>query len=52
MLGQSFLRLGWVDEIRLMKRRSYWVTDCTCSVIPVPAGVASEELSRLQERLC
>ncbi len=30
-------RLGLVDEIRLMIRRSYWGVDCTYSGIPVPS---------------
>jgi riboflavin biosynthesis pyrimidine reductase len=37
MLGQSFLRLGLVDEIRLMIAPVILVTDCTYSVIPVPS---------------
>lgn len=37
MLCQSFLRLGLVNEIILMICRSYWVTDYTYSVIPIPS---------------
>ena len=53
MLGQSFLRLGLVDEIRLM------IAPVTLGGRTAPvrrfrrrAEVASEERSRLQERLC
>jgi len=37
MLGQSFLRVGLVDEIRLMIAPVTLGTDCTYSVIPVPS---------------